>query len=223
MRLANSVISWRMRSSSFDGHRFVQALRELFAIVGEHLGHARRDGRDALFHRGDAFEQDRFQFFAFARARSGEFFEHFRERRVARRAHLVERHRFGAQHAGPAQNVRRREAGDAGPRKAQLFGQRAQLLQHLDVELGGFLRGRQRVEPDPAFDLAALKLADHDLAQPGFERAQLFGQAELQIEIAMVDRPQFDVDRGGREVRASRWQNPSCCRSFCPSRQKGAG
>jgi hypothetical protein len=35
--------------------------------------------------------------------------------------------------------------------------------------------------------------------QAGFERAQLFGQAELQIEIAMVDRPQFDVDRGGRK------------------------
>ena len=140
-----------------------------------------------------------FNFFTFARTRRCEFAQYLEQRRVTRGAHLIKRHRFGTQHAGPAQYVRGGESLHARPGLAQLFAQRAQLLQHFQVEIDRFLRGGQRVKTDPAFDLAAIELA-HDLfAQAGFERAQFIRQAELQIEIAVIDGAQLYIERGGRK------------------------
>jgi hypothetical protein len=51
------------------------------------------------------------------------------------------------------------------------------------------------VERYPAIDLAPLELRDEDLAQRGVEPAQLVGQAELEVEVAMVDRAQLDAQR----------------------------
>ena len=110
---------------------------------------------------------------------------------------FVERDGVRAEHAGPAQDVRGSEAGHAGPRRVQLFAQCAQLLQQPAVEVGRLRCVRQRSEADAALDLAALQARDNQLAQAGLERPQFLGQAELQIEIAVIDRAQLDVERRG--------------------------
>ena len=185
-------------------HRLAQARRQFLLECGDYLRHARRDGCDPRLHRRDALEQQVFQFLAFARARCGKILEHRLQRVVARGAHGIERHGLRAQHAGPAQDVRGSEAGYAGPCGAQLFAQGAQLLQHLVVEFERLRRVRQRIEADAALDLAALQAGDDQLPQARLERAQFLGQAELQIEIAVVDRAQFDVEcRRGEFARCA--------------------
>ena len=120
------------------GHRhcFAQPGGEFFLVCGEDLRHARRDHGDAFFHRRHAFEQDHFQFFAFARARIGEVFKHGLQRFIAVGAYCLDRDLLHAQHAGPAQDVSRREAGHAGPRQTQFFAERAQLFERLVVQFG---------------------------------------------------------------------------------------
>ena len=55
------------------------------------------------------------------------------------------------------------------------------------------------VERDAAIDLAALELPDEQLAQHRIQRAELFREAQLEIEIAMVDRTQLHGQRSPRQ------------------------
>ena len=81
---------------------------------------------------------------------------------------------IGTQHAGPAQYVRRRRT--LGHGNAELFGQRAQLLQHLDVASGWVPRGRQRIESALDLTFPRRSLPTTISRSPGFERAQFFGR-----------------------------------------------
>ena len=66
------------------------------------------------------------------------------------------------------------------------------LLDALDGDRERRRAGGGPVERNPAFDLAALQFGRDALAQRGFEPAQLVGQADREVEVAVIDGAQLD-------------------------------
>lgn len=60
----------------------------------------------------------------------------------------------------------------------------------IDAGLGAALGG---LEAQRALDLATGQAASQAVAEAGLEIAQGLGQAEVRVEIALVDRPQFQL------------------------------
>ena len=113
-------------------------------------------------------------------------------RRRARRASAARRPGSAARHRErPASRLRQ---AAAGARSASAFRRGARA-----VALG---------ERDAAVDFAARDARRDQLAQHRLERAQLVGDAELQVEEARVDRAQLEAQRAagriGRRLRRSR-------------------
>ena len=90
------------------------------------------------------------------------------------------------------------------PAGEDLALQASRLLQHLLVDPEGLARSRRSGERNPAFDLAARDLRDQGLAQHRLNRAQVVGQPELDVEIAVVDRAHLEAQRPVRELARCR-------------------
>src|SRR5262249_38685839 len=66
-------------------------------------------------------------------------------------------------------------------------------------------RARQRmIQRDPAIDLPAADLARQQIAQSRIQRAQLVRKLELDVQITVIDRAQFDAERAAGQLGGSR-------------------
>jgi hypothetical protein len=142
--------------------------------------------------------------FSPSRARGGELGEHDREQVLAARLQFLQRQGLGGEHARPAQRVGRGQLGGTGQQRPHFRSQGFELLQHLLVDPEGLARSRRSGKRDPAFDLAARDLRDQGLAQHRLDRAQVVGQPELDVEIAVVDRAHLEAQRPVRELARRR-------------------
>jgi hypothetical protein len=169
-------------------------------VRGERFRQQRGDFPHLLAHSAHALQDAGGELGAFARARRHQLVE----RAAAKRGHrAAQAFLVGvlADHARPAQEV-----GDAQRRRLGegLFcrvGERAQPLERFGVEPRRGL-GRPVGQRKPAIDLAASDAGGDQLAQGRLVRAQLVGDAELQIEEARIDRTQLEAQRStGRTGR----------------------
>ena len=121
------------------------------------------------------------------------------------------RRRFGGQrrdvalgladHAGPAQHVERIDgARRAAGHPVHLGRAREQCSTSGSVEFERGDRGRRAAQVDARVDLAAAKQAAEDLARVAFESAQIFGQAQRQLEVAVIDGAQLAGERAPRAL-----------------------
>ena len=184
-------------------HGVLQPRRELVLVGGDQLRHARRDLAHQRFHGFDALEQDLLELVAFARAHCREIVEGASEQPVA----------------GFLQHLRTSSSS-----LPSMPGQRS-----TSFTVSGWLSGHRRFHPlrsvaaaAPAasssscrldWDAGALLTATRTSTlprlmravaisrMPGFERAQFVGNAELDVEIAMIDRAQFEVERAEGQLR----------------------
>ena len=96
------------------------------------------------------------------------------------------------QHAGPAEDFSGGERRRAG-HKLPNFSRGRREPSHARLIDGDLCcAGGDAIERNPAFDLAAFELGCELLAQSRLERTQFVGQLERDVEIAMIDRSQFD-------------------------------
>jgi hypothetical protein len=73
---------------------------------------------------------------------------------------------------------------------------------YIDSELGR--AGRGTIQRDPAVHLAAFQLEGKHISNRRFDCTQLVRQADLEIEIAMVDRAQLDGQRTAGQLGGDR-------------------
>ena len=85
-----------------------------------------------------------------------------------------------------------RSAAGLGKRLARLLGQRLQARKRFRIQPLGLFRDARLAKKEAAVHLAARDARRDHLAQHRLERAQLLGDAELQIQEARVDRAQLE-------------------------------
>ena len=62
-------------------------------------------------------------------------------------------------------------------------------------------RGGVGLQVETAFDLAPIELRADQFAQPGLDLAQLFADAEAQVEVTRIDTSQLEMERTGPRSR----------------------
>ena len=168
---------------------------EFFLECGDDSGHARRDSGDMLFHRRRPLEQHFPELFALARPRRGELVERGLQQLAACRFQLFDRQRVGAQHAGPVQDIGDAQAGGRrAARSCTLSLSAITCRSRVSLISGTRVVSAVALNDTRHSTLPRLSLRGHQFAQRRFDAAQVFGQPELEVEIAMVDRTQFDVE-----------------------------
>ncbi len=80
----------------------------------------------------------------------------------------------------------------------------AQLRDALGVDRQRGRTRRSARERYPAVDLAALQFRTQQLSDRAFQPAQLVREAQLEVEVAVVDRPQLDHQRVALHVGSDR-------------------
>jgi hypothetical protein len=90
----------------------------------------------------------------------------------------------------------------SGKRFAHCTVELDQLLEQCRVERKGDIAGGTFGQTYATFDLAARKARRDHLAHARLERAQLIGETELDVEVAMVDRAHLHAERAERELLA---------------------
>ena len=73
-----------------------------------------------------------------------------------------------------------------------------QLVHQFLVDVQRTAGVRQTADLDAALHFAAAGFGRHRFAQAAFQMAQVFGDFELHVEKAVVDRPQFQFDAFAR-------------------------
>jgi hypothetical protein len=181
-----------------------QAGTELFHVGIVDRRNARHHPFQLHFDALAALFQDRPELLALASARRREFCHRlaYQLDRLRRQRLRIER-RLG-QHARPTQNLDGRQRR-AARGVAQHFGRCvAQLRDAVRVDRKRRCAGRRPGQCDPAVDLAPLELSDQDFAHRSLEHAQFVGQTQLQVEVAVIDRPQLDAERAAGQLSPHR-------------------
>ncbi|MNZ62488.1 hypothetical protein D3C78_806130 [compost metagenome] len=172
------------------GLHVTEAVEDLLPLGGEHLRYQDAQGGDLAGHVVQALVDQSGQLGAFAVTAILQFVQGLFEQG---HGFAVERLRVGGishQHARPGQYFERIErcwlldqAGDCLGGGNQLRGALAINLQGLAVILF--------VEAQGALDLAARQALAQALAHSTFEVAEGFWQAQVRLQVAMIDRAQF--------------------------------
>jgi len=95
------------------------------------------------------------------------------------------------EHAGPAQHIEHIDARSAPQPGGEGADGRDHALERLGVDINGGLAGSARPDAEGAIDLAALEAALREPAEIALEAAQDIGQAESDLEKAMIDAAQL--------------------------------
>src|SRR4030095_3663582 len=110
---------------------------------------------------------------------------------------------FGAQHCRPSQDVGHVELSCSRHQGAHPRAQRNQFLQQRLIQLQRLLSARTRAKRHSALDLAAKESDSKELTELWLNAAQFIREAELYIEITVIDRPQLEVEHAVREFARS--------------------
>ena len=183
--------------------RVVQAFRQFLALDGGQRRQQRLQAGHLRFGGGEAVENVLPELGSLALPALDQFVQclaHACQRRFVQ--HLL-RQRGGQHRPWPAQDV------VDGKRRAV-----RQALQHVRLPVCEALKNgrvqavilrssRRLIQADSAFHLAARKTLIEQLAQLRLQWTEFVGQAEMQLEEALVDAAQVDVDAGMIEVEAA--------------------
>jgi hypothetical protein len=158
--------------------------------IRQPAAHVGDDARDCF----EAFAQEYAETFAFALARREHVVERAIEQIERRLAQAFLIDFLAQQQAGPGKQTGEVDADSAEPR-ADASGRAHELFEHgiVDADLAGAGIGRLEAQVD--VDLAARQLGGGTLAQYRLDRAQFFGQARIELEIAVIDRAQLERKR----------------------------
>ncbi len=119
-------------------------------------------------------------------------------------AQLLQRHGVGLDDAGPADHVADRKARGSRQMSTNAVIQSYELIEQRGVELQRNMAGRALLQSDTALDLATREPRSDQLAHAGLERAELVGEPELDVQIAMIDRTDLDAERAERKLLGHR-------------------
>ena len=158
-------------------------------------GHARRHALELPLDALATLLQHELELCSFASSRRGEVAEGLLEQRHRFFRQRLRAERGFGEHAGPAENLDDRQRRAFRSVAQHLARGIAKLRDARGVD--GELRrtGRRPRQRQSAVDLAALQLRREDVPDGGFDRPQLIGQTNLDVEIAMVHRSQLDGER----------------------------
>ncbi len=172
------------------GLEFGEAVEDLLPLVGQHGRHQFAQVADFHQHRVEPIVEQLRQLQAFARAAGLELLQGLAEGFQGGGVERLRIGRVGHQYAGPGQHgerIERRRLADQG---GYSFGGGDQLAGALLVDLqalaGGFLG-----EAQGAFHLATRQALAQRLAHRAFEVAEGVGQAQVGLQVTVVDRAQL--------------------------------
>ena len=172
------------------GLHFGEAGFDLGALPGEHLRHQFAQGGDFVEDAVEALIEQLGQLGAFAGTAGLEFTQCLVEQLQSGSVQRLRVGRVGHQHAGPGQHFQRVERGRLLDQCGDLFGSGNQLAGAVGVDLQR-LAGTFFGEAQGALHLAARQALAQRFAHRAFEVAEGFRQAQVRLEITVVDRAQL--------------------------------